>query len=508
MRRNLRMNLCFAKRMRAKSQSEKVLTTIDNSMNSSEFSNILSQKDSMMNKLNYTELNSEFLKTNTNSSNQNISSNLDSYDNYNFDINLYKDLEDDQRVKLEADALIEQTENMMKEFAINKGNKTNKTKSTLISNDIYSAPKTITPPKMISKSKSKEKINTKASNNIKENKNKTINKDKSKEIISKGERMKDIAGVKINPTNPPQYTLKCNYSSNINSTTNSTPSNYNLVTQYSSPNIINTSNNTPRTVSNTIDNNDYNPKEIYLKNKQIRTLEKELKEKEQQLKLAQDKIKAKNDEIDKLNEALTIEKACNIKADNIKLQRKIASLEKTIEDNKKTYEHIIDEMKTKNSLNLQSNKSNETKITSLEKANKNLLKDKEILNKKISELETKIKQSKEKFEMEKKAKNNMQQNIDSLKTKLSNLCAIIRSLYQKENNFCKKRENFTEKFKEIFETPFHKEINSGQKSFYENTIPPLSQSEFTINENSQIENISSILPNNVQSANLTESSNI
>ena len=74
---------------------------------------------------------------------------------------------------------------------------------------------------------------------------------------------------------------------------------------------------------------------LLLKSKQVKLLEKELKEKTQQLKIAQEKLQQKNSEISKLNEALTIERSNNLKVENIKLQRKVCSLEKANEENKK-----------------------------------------------------------------------------------------------------------------------------------------------------------------------------
>lgn len=198
------------------------------------------------------------------------------------------------------------------------------------------------------------------------------------------------------------------------------------------------------------------PQQLFSKNKQIKLLEKEVKDKTQQLKIAQDKLKDKNDEIIKLNEALTLERSNNLKAENIRLQRKIYAAEKANEENKKTYEHIIEDLKTKYALLQNSNKTYETKIISLEKNNKALSRDKDTLNKKLNETNTKLTQTKEKLEIEKKVNQSKEGNIENLKIKLTNLCAIIKSLYEKENNFYVQRENFIQKFNDIFDTPFHR----------------------------------------------------
>lgn len=197
------------------------------------------------------------------------------------------------------------------------------------------------------------------------------------------------------------------------------------------------------------------PQQLFSKNKQIKQLEKELKDKTQQLKIAQQKIQSKNDEIIKLNEALTLERANNLKAENIKLQRKIFSLEKANEENKKTYEKLIEELKSKLTKANNNISLNEQKISALEKFNNELSNDKNSLHIQINDNNNNIQQMKEKLEIENKVNENKELALQDLRLKLSNLCAIIKSLFNKENNFYKQRESFLENLNNIFDTPFH-----------------------------------------------------
>lgn len=186
------------------------------------------------------------------------------------------------------------------------------------------------------------------------------------------------------------------------------------------------------------------------KNKQIKLLERELKEKTAQLKIAQDKIQTKNEEIAKLNEALVLERSNNLKAENIKLQRKVFAVEKANEENKKMYEKLIEEYKEKLNNVTNSNFTNEKKITKIESDNTSLNREVEKMRKIIEEKKNAYTQLSEKHSIEKKANEKYKIQIDDLKLNLSNLCVLVKTLYSKECQFNEKRHNFFLKFNTLF----------------------------------------------------------
>ena len=215
--------------------------------------------------------------------------------------------------------------------------------------------------------------------------------------------------------------------------------------------------------------------QLFERNKQIKNLEKQLKDKNQQLKVNQQKLEDKNKEIIKLNENLTLERSNNLKAENIKLQRKIYSLEKANEENKKYYEKLIEEIKLKleNSNNI--NNSNEIQINTMTNCIRDINKEKAVLNEKINDNIEQLGQLNEKNEVQQKIIETKDKNIDDLKNKLSTLCALIKSLFQKENNFYQKRDNFFQNFCHIFDTPFH---SSNQQSNF-NPITDSNKNDFS-----------------------------
>lgn len=189
---------------------------------------------------------------------------------------------------------------------------------------------------------------------------------------------------------------------------------------------------------------------LLIKNKQIKLLEKELKDRTTQLKIAQDKLQTKNEEIQKLNEALTLERSNTLKAENVKLQRKVFAIEKANEENKRLYEKMIEELKEKlNNITIQ-NVSNEKQINLLEQENKKLKGEVDKM-KKVNEDKTNVvKQLNEKNAIEKKVNEKYKHQINDLKLNLSNLCVLIKTLYTKENECYSKHDAFVNKFKHVF----------------------------------------------------------
>ena len=195
--------------------------------------------------------------------------------------------------------------------------------------------------------------------------------------------------------------------------------------------------------------NEDSSQKLILKNKQIKLLERELKEKTNQLKIAQEKLNSKNEEIKKINEALTNERSNNLRADNIKLQRKIFALEKANEENKKTYEKMIDDFKNK--INNANNKNNENlnEIKEIQRKNHLLEEDNRKLQKIINEKTNLSNQLKEKNDIEKKVNEKKDIEIEDLKMNLSNLIVILKTLFAKECDFYDKRKNFLDNFDNI-----------------------------------------------------------
>lgn len=189
---------------------------------------------------------------------------------------------------------------------------------------------------------------------------------------------------------------------------------------------------------------------LLIKNKQIKLLEKELKDRTTQLKIAQDKLQTKNEEIQKLNEALTLERSNTLKAENVKLQRKVFAIEKANEENKRLYEKMIEELKEKlNNISIQ-NVSNEKQINLLEQENKRLKSEVDKLKKINEDKANVVKQLNEKNAIEKKVNEKYKHQINDLKLNLSNLCVLIKTLYTKENECYSKHDTFVNKFKHVF----------------------------------------------------------
>ena len=195
--------------------------------------------------------------------------------------------------------------------------------------------------------------------------------------------------------------------------------------------------------------NEDSSQKLILKNKQIKLLERELKEKTNQLKMAQEKLNSKNEEIKKINEALTNERSNNLRADNIKLQRKIFALEKANEENKKTYEKMIDDFKNK--INNANNKNNENlnEIKEIQRKNHLLEEDNRKLQKIINEKTNLSNQLKEKNDIEKKVNEKKDIEIEDLKMNLSNLIVILKTLFAKETDFYENRKTFLDNFERL-----------------------------------------------------------
>ena len=195
--------------------------------------------------------------------------------------------------------------------------------------------------------------------------------------------------------------------------------------------------------------NEDSSQKLILKNKKIKLLERELKEKTNQLKIAQEKLNIKNEEIKQLNESLSNERSNNLRADNIKLQRKIFALEKANEENKKIYEKMIDNFKNK--INNVNNKNNDSlnEIKEIQKKNFLLEEDNKKLKNYLNEKINSVNQLKEKNEIDKKVNEKKDIEIEDLKMNLSNLIVILKTLFSKECDFYNKRKNFLDNFKNL-----------------------------------------------------------
>ena len=221
--------------------------------------------------------------------------------------------------------------------------------------------------------------------------------------------------------------------------------NNNISSSITIPNMYNINNN-----PNTSSIESSLTQKLLIKNKQIKLLEKELKDRTTQLKIAQDKLQTKNEEIQKLNEALTLERSNTLKAENVKLQRKVFAIEKANEENKRLYEKMIEELKEKlNNVTMQ-NVSNEKQISQLEQENKKLKGEVDKLKKVNDDKTNVVKQLNEKNAIEKKVNEKYKHQINDLKLNLSNLCVLIKTLYTKENECYNKSDAFVNKFKHVF----------------------------------------------------------
>ena len=203
---------------------------------------------------------------------------------------------------------------------------------------------------------------------------------------------------------------------------------------------------------------------LICKNKEIKVLERLLKEKTNQLKTAQDKLAAKNDEIKKIYENLEGEKCNTLKVENIKLNKKIFNLEKEKTELHKNYEKNINDLRikinnlTKELTNFQSrNKELENNITNLVNDNDNL---KTQLNEKTNLSLT----LKEKNNIEKKSNENYKNEINDLKTSLSNIIVVLKTLFSKEGQIYEKRDIFLNKLNFFVQSNNNTPSNSIEKS--------------------------------------------
>ena len=205
-------------------------------------------------------------------------------------------------------------------------------------------------------------------------------------------------------------------------------------------------------LSNSNCNVDTLTQKVVNKSKQIKQLERELKERTAQLKTAQERLQTKNEEIAKLNEALVLERSNNLKAENIKLQRKVYAVEKANEENKKMYEKLIEDYKSKLNMMTNTNFSNEKKISKIENENIMLNREIEKMRKLLDEKKTSYAQLNEKHSIEQKVNEQYKLQIDDLKLNLSNLCVLVKTLYSKECSYNNQRKEFIDKFNTVFKS--------------------------------------------------------
>ena len=192
-------------------------------------------------------------------------------------------------------------------------------------------------------------------------------------------------------------------------------------------------------------------RKLIIKSKEVKVLERLLKEKTMQLKATQEKLNDKNNEIKRIYENLDGEKSNNLKVENIKLNKKIYNLEKEKNEIIKNLEKNISELRIKmNDLNNQ--------LTNFQRRNKELENDNLSLAKDNEDfrqlLDAKTNLSlilKEKNKLEKKCVENYKNEIKNLKTHLSNVIIVLKTLFSKETQIYDKRSVFLNNLNYFFE---------------------------------------------------------
>ena len=203
---------------------------------------------------------------------------------------------------------------------------------------------------------------------------------------------------------------------------------------------------------------------LICKNKEIKVLERLLKEKTNQLKIAQDKLAAKNDEIKKIYENLEGEKCNSLKVENMKLNKKIFNLEKEKTELKKNYEKNINDLRIKiNNLSKELT-SFQIRNKELENNNLNLANDNDNLRMQLKEKANLNLTLKEKNNLEKKSNEIHKNEINELKTSLSNIIVVLKTLFKKEGQIYEKRDIFLNKFNFFMQANNNSATNSIERS--------------------------------------------
>jgi chromosome segregation ATPase len=162
--------------------------------------------------------------------------------------------------------------------------------------------------------------------------------------------------------------------------------------------------------------------------KESKSLEKELKDKNSLIDKLHVKLDRKNDELTKLNEVLTQERSCNLKVEIATLNRKLASRDKQIEDYKKLYEGMVNELKNKITNLMTFNDSSVRRIKELETENFNLIEDNKKFEVDLNDLENNLNMFREKFDIEQKNKFRLQNEVESYEHKIKKLINMMTNL--------------------------------------------------------------------------------
>jgi hypothetical protein len=162
--------------------------------------------------------------------------------------------------------------------------------------------------------------------------------------------------------------------------------------------------------------------------KECKVYERELKDKNSLIQKLHIKLDRKNEEITKLNEVLTQERSCNLKVEVATLNRKLVTKEKNIEEQKKIYDSLLFELKSKISNLVSFNDSSVNRIKYLEEENFKMIEDNKKFENEIIELQNNLNMYREKFDIEQKVKLKLQKDFESYENRVKKLFNIMKNL--------------------------------------------------------------------------------
>jgi hypothetical protein len=162
--------------------------------------------------------------------------------------------------------------------------------------------------------------------------------------------------------------------------------------------------------------------------KECKVYEREVKEKNSLIEKLHIKLDRKNEEITKLNEVLAQERSCNLKVEVSTLNRKLVTKEKHIEEQKKIYDSLVNELKFKIGNLISFNDSSVKRIKNLEEENFKLIEDNKKFETDLNELENNLNMYREKFDVEQKVKLKLQNDVESYESRMKKLISLMRNL--------------------------------------------------------------------------------
>lgn len=162
--------------------------------------------------------------------------------------------------------------------------------------------------------------------------------------------------------------------------------------------------------------------------KECKVYERELKDKNSLIQKLHIKLDRKNEEITKLNEVLTQERSCNLKVEVATLNRKLVTKEKNIEEQKKNYDSLLFELKSKISNLVSFNDSSVNRIKYLEEENFKMIEDNKKFENEIIELQNNLNMYREKFDIEQKVKLKLQIDFESYENRMKKLFNLMKNL--------------------------------------------------------------------------------